>query len=347
MPSMPLSIRMRKDQGVFTTIENVALKIVAKWVDRMKPDIPFEFHEEIEGLYRGCREANSDTKVTLRNLWELNVGTDAILSHAYTGKLFARVTSPSGMRLPLRCNSYVAPGDKKRQFFGRDFIFPTGDVYQHVACLIVYGADSSRANKRYSFVSQTAPGIVGSPAAVNSEGVAIGINMTASHLCNPNRPGFNGLLLNRYCMELAKSAPDAVELVLGAQRGVAWLYPIADASGKACIVEAGMQLDESERFPYLDYIPHYYRRRLPDLSVHRENAKKYGNKPPDRGAFVRETDYNYPTDFIKDWNEGLWNAFDRNLFEKLLDGFGDLGAIIAAIFTLEDGKACFPFIGKW
>jgi hypothetical protein len=321
-------------------IEEVLLDITSRWVENMKSDTPAEYHQEIQGIYEGCLAANPDTKVTVKHLWELSVGTDAILSHMYTGELLARVVSSKFLKVPLHCNSFMAPGDNHRRLYGRDFIFPTADVYQDVACLIVYRPETGGGRVRHGFVSQTAPGLIGSVAGLNSGAVAIGINMSASRLCNPHRPGFNGLLLNRHCMELAGSARAAVELVLGAQRGVSWVYPIGDASGDAFVVEAGMKL-EKKRFPYLDYIPHYYRRHLPRLRYIRKMQAKYGHKPPEHGAFVRTADYHYPAEYIQDWNERLWKAFDRNPLRKLMDVLGDVGAIVIAIFTGK-WKSLFP-----
>ena len=308
-------------------------KIVAPWVEKMKSDIPCELRQEMEGLLEGCRAANKDTLVTLKDLWELNAGPDAVLAHAYTGKLFARKASPRDLRVPLHCNAFAAPGTGKRRLFGRDFIFPTAHVFQDVACMIIYRPDSAGTTARHGIVSQTAPGFVGSLTALNSKGVAIGVNMTPSHLCNAGRPGFNGLMLARHCMELADSAPAAAQLIVDAQRGVAWIYPVADAKGNAFAVEAGARLGDGEEFPYLDYIPHYYRRRLPDLQYIRDMQRKYGNKPPDHGAFARAADYKYPFDFIKKWNKGLWMAYERNFLEKLEDLLFDLGTILGRIFT--------------
>ena len=334
-----------QSSGLVQDVEQILLDIVSEWVVKIKPDIPSEFHLEMQGLCEGCRDANPKTRVTINDLWELNAGTEAILAHLYTGQLFAKGVSKKALRVPMYCNAFMAPGDHNRRFFGRDFMFPTANVFQDAACLIVYHPDPEGTETRHGFVSQTAPGIIGSLAAVNGKGVAIGINMFALCLCDPHRPGFNGLLLNRYCMELADSAKAAVELVVGAQRGVSWLYPIADASGDAFIVEAGKRLGKKERFPYLDFIPRYYRRRLPGLRYIEDMQKKYGNPLPDRGAVVRAATYTYPTEYMKDWNEGLWSAFDRNVFHKLLDLLSDLGTIIVAIITGKF-KNLFPLVRK-
>ncbi|MFI5367983.1 MAG: carcinine hydrolase/isopenicillin-N N-acyltransferase family protein [Spirochaetia bacterium] len=322
-----------RQSGLEKDVEKALLGIVSKWVDKMKPDIPAEFHEEIKGIVEGCQKAKANTAVTEKYLWELNFGPDAVLAHVYTGKFLARSVSPRHLRVPLHCNFFAVPGDGNRRLFGRDFIFPNADVYQDVACMIVYRPVAKEG--RHAFVSQTAPGIIGSIAAVNARGVAIGIDMTASHLCNARRPGFNALLLSRYCMELADSSPAASRLVVEAQRGVAWLYVIADAAGSACVVEAGRRLKEGKKFPYLNFISHYYKRRLPRVPYIRRMQEKYGNPAPDRGAVVRTAGYKYPIEYIRDWNKGLWNAFDRDLFQKLVDMVFDIAGFIGALFTFK------------
>ena len=325
---------------LFQKIEELVLRVIGNWVENMKGDIPSCFDDEINGMCEGCHAANPETKVNVEDLWEINAGQDALVAHAYTGELFAKVASANSFRVPLHCNAYAAPGEGGRHFFGRDYMFPTANVFQDVACMTIYRPEPSSGEKRYGFVSQTAPGFVGSIAGLNSAGVAMGVNMTASHLCNPHRPGLNQLLLNRHVIELAESARAAVDLVLDAPRGVTWIYPIADASGDAFVVEAGMRMGKSEKFPYLRSIPHYYRRHLPRRRYIERMQGKYGNKPPDRGAVVRSAGYSYPTDYITDWNEGLWNAFDRNVFQKLLDLIGDLVNVISAIFKGRTKSLC-------
>ena len=312
------------------------LKIVRHWVCSMKDDIPSVYHQEIRGLCKGCGEANPDTPVRPDDLWELNLGTDAILSHVYTGELLKPVVEAKFLRVPLHCNFFAAPGDGNRRLFGRDFIFPTAGVYQDTACLIVYRPDRGNA-----LVSQTAPGLIGCITGLNASGVAIGINMTASHLCDPQRPGFNGLLLSRYCMERARSARAAVKTVLDAQRGTAWVYPVGDATGTSFVIEAGKRIDNGP-FPYLDFIPNRYRKHLPGLSYIQDMQHEHHSPPPDRGAFVRGADYEFPTEYIKDWNRGLWRAYNRNIPRKMLDLVLDLGKVLGLLFKGKLGKIGQP-----
>jgi hypothetical protein len=325
--------------GIFHEIQLLLLGIVSGIVDTMKKDIPQEFHDEIEGVYEGCQAANFP--VAVEDLWELNIGVDAILAHIYTDKKLKQLVSPSYLKVPLFCNAFAAPGTNHRRFFGRDFMFPTAGVFQDVACLVIYRPDTPGS---YGLVSQTAPGIVGSLAAMNSEGVAIGINMSPTALSNPDRPGFNGLLLSRYCMELAGSAQDAVQRILAAQRGVPWFYPVADAAGGAFVVEAGMRLEDSDEFPYLDYVPFYYQKHLPTVDDIKRLQQKYGTTKPRNGAIVRKAGYTYPSEYLG-WNKGLWDAYDSNLPLRIEEFFGDLGAIVIA-FILGKFDTLGPLLLK-
>ena len=154
----------------------------------MKSDIPCELRQEMEGLLEGCRAANKDTLVTLKDLWELNAGRTQFLPTRIRQSLCPEslATRPSGAASLQR---FAAPGTGKRRLFGRDFIFPTAHVFQDVACMIIYRPDSAGTTARHGIVSQTAPGFVGSLTALNSKGVAIGVNMTPSHLCNAGQAG--------------------------------------------------------------------------------------------------------------------------------------------------------------
>ena len=47
--------------------------------------------------------------------------------------------------------------------------------------------------------------------ALNDRGVAMGVNMLPAHLCNPERPGLNSLVLVRDTIEHASTADEAVD----------------------------------------------------------------------------------------------------------------------------------------
>lgn len=318
--------------GVLEPLKDLLVHLVFKASEGMRDDIPREYQEELEGILEGCRAANPATTVEASRLWALNFGIDCVLAHVYTGKLFSAMgIKPRVLKTALACNAFSISGAAAggKHFFGRDFMFPTAGVFQDTACLIVYNPDDRGEKRRHAFASQTAPGIVGTMAAMNSAGVAIGVNMLPSPFCDPDRPGFNSLALSRDCVQYCSSAEEAVERIAQAPRGVSWLYPVADGGGAAYMIEAGRRLSPGERFPYFASVPWYYRRRLPRRRYIRRMRMRYGTPAPRRGLIARAGDYRYPEDYLPDWNERLYRAFNKNWPAKLLDFILDLPGIAA------------------
>ena len=284
-------------------------RILIEAAERTIADIPREYLAEIDGMEAGCRAANPATRVRRDRLIALNVGIDFILAHVYSGKLFAERGFPAHLlRTPIGCNAFILTGAAAggRIFFGRDFMFPTAGVFQDVACLVLYIPDPLDGGMRHAFLSQTAPGIIGAMTAMNEQGVAMGVNMLPSSLCDPARPGLNSLLLTRDCAQYCGSADMVAARVLDTHRGVPWLYPVADAAGGGCVIEAGRSMAEDELLPDLASIPENYRRLLPGRFYMEEMRKKYGTPRPLGGVIVRGLDYTYPRDYLADWNEKLW-----------------------------------------
>lgn len=192
------------------------------------------------------------------------------------------------LRVPVACNAFAVFGAATKSgaehYFGRDFFFPTADVFQDTACLIVRRPVASQALPSAPTLSVAAPGMVGSVMAVSARGVAAGVDMVPAACCDPTRPGLNSLMLVRHAVEHALTGEDAVELMIAAQRGVSWLYPVAycdpsTGASAAYIVEAG------ERTAHLDavgYTPLLLRSLLPDRAFVTAHAR------PDRlGVAVR------------------------------------------------------------
>jgi hypothetical protein len=308
-------------------LKDLIVRIISFASERMVPDLPPELLAEIDGIVEGCRAANPGTSVRRDRLLALNLGIDCLLAHIYTGTIFAeRGVHPGLLRTPIGCNAFSISGDAAggRHFFGRDFMFPTADVFQDAACLMLQVPEGSPENPGRMFVSQGAPGLVGTVAAMNEAGLAVGVNMLPSRLCDPGRPGLNSLLLIRECVQHNGSVEEAVERIRQAPRGVSWLYPLADAGGHACVVESGRRLAGNEPFPCFDHIPSFYRARLPGLPYIQRIRAAHGEPPPSDGLVVRSRDYCYPEEYIRDWNEGLWKAFDRNWLAILKDLLGDI-----------------------
>ncbi|HVO37978.1 MAG TPA: carcinine hydrolase/isopenicillin-N N-acyltransferase family protein [Spirochaetia bacterium] len=320
--------------GLEGDIQDLIATIAAGATKSVLPDVPPELLEEIKGIHDGCAAARPGTTVTREDLETLNFGVDAILAHVYSGEIFARRgIDPRLLRTPIGCNAFSLSGAAAdgRHFFGRDFMFPTADVFQDTACLLIVSPEAPGR----PFVSQTAPGFVGSMAAMNIAGFAMGVNMLATRLCDPHRPGFNSLGLVRDCVQHCGSADEAVGRVAAAQRGVTWLYPMADAHGRAFVVETGRKPGRRELFPYYAYVPWRYRRRLPTRGYIRRMRRRYGTPSPRQGVFPRANTYHYPFDYVLDWNERLYKAFDRDWFVKLTDFLMDL---IGAVVNLFCGR---------
>lgn len=332
-------------RGIMEELQKLIVDIASTASRAALPDIPREYILEIQGIVDGCAAANPRTSVTRDDLVTLNVGVDAVLAHVYSGKLFAeRRISPRMLRTPIGCNAFSLSGAAAggRHFFGRDFMFPTADVFQDTACLVVCNPWSTRV-RCLSFVSQTAPGFIGSMAAMNSAGVAMGVNMLASRLCDPRRPGFNSLGLVRDCAQHCSTADEAVERIAAAPRGVTWLYPVADSGGRAFVVEAGRRLGARERFPLFDCVPWHYRPMLPGAAYFRRMRRRYGTPKPRAGLCARANTYRFPRDFILDWNERLWRGFDRDWLIKTVDFLADLVGLVTGLFSRKPGSLWTTF----
>ncbi len=327
--------------GVLAPLKELMVRLIAEASQVMLPDIPPAYIEEIDGIVEGCRSVNPWTLVRRENLLALNLGFDYLLAHIYSGKPFAeRGYNPRLLKTPLGCNAFSLSGAAAggKHFFGRDFMFPTADVLQDTACLIIHRPDEAAGRSPLAFVSQTAPGIVGSMTGLNAKGVAMGVDMLPIRFCNPDRPGFNSLLLVRDCLQSCSSAEEVVRHVTEAPRGVPWLYPVADARGGAYVIEAGPRLSPGEEFPYATYVPRYYRGRLPRRHYIEMVRRKYGTPLPDRGLFARSRDYRFPQEYIEDWNEQLWHAFDRSWLLKLADASVAVMESIADAFKPKTGN---------
>ena len=186
-------------------------------------------------------------------------------------------------------------------FMGRDFMFPTADVFQYVACLTIYNSDENEL----PIVSMTAPGIVGSIAAMNTKGVACGVDMGPSGNCDPDRPGMNSLPLVRHSIVRGDSCEEAVNVMVNTQRGVSWIYVLADGTNdKSCIVEAGKSTDNIN---YLKYPPWYL--RLLGMLPSQKFIDQHSTIQPQNGLMVRWSDYEYSFEYITKFNKRLWKFY--------------------------------------
>jgi hypothetical protein len=281
--------------------------------------VPDQYKEELEGILDGCKQSNSATPVTMDALWVLNVGFDALLAFVYTFKLPFKKTFPIELehkhfRIPMMCNGFSVFGTDQNNepyhYMGRDFMFPTGGVFQDTATKVIYNPD-----KGIPLVSLSAPGIIGSITAMNRNGVGIGVQMSPAGNCNSAQPGLNSLLLNRHVIQNAKNMQEVIQIMAESQRGVSWIYIVGDGTdGKdqACVIEAGEKVDQID---FLSYPPTSLSEGVL-LPV--KNMLNYLSTGDLGGLMVRMHNYQYPYNY-QIFNSPLINDFDANYLAYLYD----------------------------
>jgi hypothetical protein len=239
----------------------------------------------------------------------------ALKAFEAAAKALVRGLDPAHFRVPIMCNAMSVFGDATadgKHYFGRDFMFPSAGVYQDTACMIIYNPAYKYfwnwLRKPLPFVAVTAPGLVGCPTAMNVNGVGFGVDMSPGGNCNPYRPGMNSLLMGRHCIQRAKNADKAVESIINSQRGVTWIYFVADGSNdRAVAVEAGMTAGQLD---YFEYPPNDLREKLPTQEV-LQNVK--------HGVIARWDDFKYDEAFLK-YNDRLFTHFFKHFNMRNFQG---------------------------
>jgi hypothetical protein len=313
-------------------LAGLVLEVIAYWfAGNIYPDIPARYKRELEGVLEGCQAAawaaGRETEVSWADLWVMNFGIDALLSFVYTGGSSPAATQPKQFRvqtvinkkartlwelapkhlsMPLMCNAFSVFGEDYH-YFGRDFMFSSAGVFEKTACMVIQNPEPLQTPQGIEgglpFVSMTAPGIIGSIAAMNIHGVGVGVDMAPSGNCNPGRAGFNSLLLARSSIENGCSCDEAVDIMAQSPRGVSWNYILADGTAqKACVVEAAAATPNLDP---LAYPPDRLKACLPDrafLETHPHPAAENKN-----GLMVRWNSYEYPQAYL-DFNCKLFEA---------------------------------------
>lgn len=286
----------------------------------MPIDIPSEYKDEIDGMFDGCVRVNPETKVTKKALWVLNIGIDSILAFIYTGRIpdqlpvtdeYKKFIKVENFRVPIMCNAYSISGTKVKDngnYFGRDFMFPTANVFQKVACYVIRKPD----NGALPTVSVCAPGMIGSISGLNTKSIAVGIDMSPSGNCNPSRIGFNSLLLNRQSIQYGDTCENAVNEIVKAKRGVSWNYILVDGkNNRSCVVEAGYT---TSNLDFLSYVP----KDIKDSSFipSEDYIRMHISTEVKNGTMGRWNDYRYPLDYLK-FNKPLMD-FMKEYKKKLV-----------------------------
>jgi hypothetical protein len=314
-------------------VHNTLVRVIHRMIRfrHVKKAVPAALKQELKGIVKGCEAAavrkNRTTSVTEKELWVLNAGFDCLLSIAYTGEIRSEVPklSDRDLRMPLACNAFALLNGASRggPFFGRDLMFATGDVFQDVACHTIYNPIAKGKNPSLPLVSMTAPGFVGSVAAMNSNGIAAGVDMIPGANCASAEPGMNSLFLVRDCIERGTTLDKALNRIIHAQRGVSYDYILAADGGsepdRACVVEAGASM---KRIPFRRYVRNV-RKALRDLLPSGSYIAGNPSGNAVNGVMIR-----WPGDlpnldrYIRKFNRKLWAHFGKLLRPDAFDERG-------------------------
>jgi hypothetical protein len=283
--------------------------------------IPSYLLEEMKGMAAGATDGGF--KVKYEDVLLVNEGIDALYSIILSGIVPAlneaniilknsesaglvkiedgRVFFPKANLSAMGCNGFVVSGKATvggNVYHGRDFMFPTGGYYHKLALMAVYLPDDG-----LPFVTLAAPGFVGLTTGLNAEGVSMGVDVVFGAATRAT-PGTGCLLVVRDIIQNSASLDDAVSRMKKLNRGVSWLYVLADrdrstkyTNGIVC--ETGMKEDiDGNEFTY-----------APDLFKPLEKLLYAGlirklEKLPkaEDGVMVRDQNWVYPESF-----EGVQN----------------------------------------
>lgn len=271
--------------------------------------MPQDIKDEIQGVFDGCKEHNPLTKVTLERLITLNIGCDVLLSMIYSGDFLLTSVSdikPEDLNIPIMCNAFSVFGSEagNGHYFGRDFMFPTANVFHKTATMLICNPVMNTGKEVLPFVSVTAPGMIGSISAMNLNGLGIGVDMSPAANCDPSHVGVNSLLMARQCIQYGKTAEHIIKIMSDTQRGVSWNYIISDGKNdRACVIEAGKTDHHPDplRYPKQSFLP-----LLPDFSF----INRSWSAPYENGLMVRWNDYRYPVEYLQ-FNPKLWQYYNK------------------------------------
>ncbi len=304
--------------------------------------------EEMQGLADEQHRLNASTAVTVDVLKTLNYGFDVITARVFSGHFLIETLagaasaslkralnrSPHFFRQPAYCNGigvrkgWVKPGYSG--FLGRDFQFATAGVIQDFLASAIFVPAPGASG--FPAAGIMAPGFVGFFAAINSEGVAMGVNTIRSSNANATNVGLNSLLMIRAATLTARSLDEAVAFVSTSARGAPFMYPVCDGSGSCAVLEAGRWLPDGVQESPLNFVRPELKRRglVPSESFLEQNAF-----PPEwrsNGVYVRHMEYVYPAQYVSKFNPDLF-AFKKTVYNAT--GF-EFGQFVYANFTLDN-----------
>jgi hypothetical protein len=208
-------------------IEELAQHIVAFLTDLQLGQVPAEYIHEMQGVVDGVNAATPDqAKLQFNDVVLLNMANDVMFTFLYKINALGLFNS---------CNGFVVTGKATsdgRTLMGRHFMYPSV-VFYETALLIEYKPDTGNP-----FISVGAPGFVGVTAAMNSKGIAIGMDVLKSGDTNYFKAGMGTLLTARRAIQYTNTLDEAIDMIQRTTRGVPWFYIIGDGSGKGAVIES-------------------------------------------------------------------------------------------------------------
>jgi len=303
---------------------------------------------EMKGMADGC----SGSDIDLKKLWALNVGVDRLFSLLYEAQLgellFGRNRAKARqIGIPMGCNGLAVLNDAAEDgpLFARDFMFKACGVFQDVASHVIYRPSPDGTDPEpLPMVAMTAPGFVGSISAMNTHGVAAGVDVVHGGNNTPDYLGMNSLLLVRDAIEHCRTIEAAADRILDTERGLTWLYPMAADGGegknadRACVVESSAtpRDDDGEPVEQLRYLDHARKELKKPKNLLPTQRFLEGNPSVEsrwsrNGAMVRWEGFEVPDGYLE-FNKRLWNRWVRTslVWKTVKNQFGAEGRIDAS-----------------
>jgi len=197
-----------------TPLWQVLKDTIKKGVELNESSIPLEYREEMHGIADGAKDAGEN--VDYSDVLLLNTGFDFLMSILYPAS-------------SLACNEYAVFGHGTINgdlFHGRDFMFGDGGFYHKNAMFVIEIPTTGN-----SLVGISAPGFVGFPTGMSSNGISCGMDMVPAKWERPLITGPGTLILCREVVQYANTLNEGISIIQNADRGISWLYLIADAGG--------------------------------------------------------------------------------------------------------------------
>ena len=285
------TLESEPDSFLFKLAKDMAVTLAKESVtDKAIPDYLLY---EMQGVADGATKAGGK-EVTFDDVLLLNEGYDALYSMVLTLELpLIKIVQKELMG----CNGFVLSGNATaggKVFHGRDFMFSTGGIYQDVTAMAIYLPD-----RGYPFVTLAAPGMVGQTTGLNSKGLSMGCDVVMGGATR-NTPGLGCLLVIRDIIQNTANLDEAVERMKQQNRGVTWIYVLADDERSAkytngIVIEQGMSFNKwGNEFDSINDLTLDVRIKYAD------QIAKLPNEYPERGLLIRTQEWVFPEAFLNE-----------------------------------------------